>query len=68
MPSAPLQPVRDSLTNLGSAAYDDAQVSELAYVMCVCPELTYKSVHEKRRRRGIVSSIKYSERHHFLVP
>ncbi|CAN0405389.1 unnamed protein product, partial [Hapterophycus canaliculatus] len=26
MPSAPTQPRRDSLTNLGSAAYDDAQV------------------------------------------
>lgn len=26
MPSAPMQPRRDSLTNLGSAAYHDAQV------------------------------------------
>lgn len=32
MPSAPTQPLRDSLTNLGTAAYDDAQVLVLVAV------------------------------------
>lgn len=48
MPSAPTQPLRDSLTNLGTAAYHDAEVSR--YVTSIMP---VDSVNKEKRNMAV---------------